>query len=130
MKTKKCPKCGEIKSINEFYKSGQTKDGLKCYCKVCTATDARNRYRKNPLKCREKELKKLYGIDLKDYNKMYQEQNGCCAICGIPQSELNHTLHVDHNHKTNKVRGLLCGNCNTKLGWYEKQKKNIESYLE
>lgn len=60
-------------------------------------------------------LKKLYGLTLEDYNAMVCDQNGCCAICGIHQLEVEQKLHVDHNHKTGKVRGLLCPKCNLRL---------------
>lgn len=54
---------------------------------------------------------RLYGISLDDYNKMLNKQNNRCAICFKPRK-----LVVDHNHYTNKVRGLLCGPCNLILG--------------
>ena len=57
-----------------------------------------------------------YGINLKEYNEMINEQNGCCAICGRHQLELFNTLAVDHCHITGKVRGLLCMDCNVGIG--------------
>jgi hypothetical protein len=47
---------------------------------------------------------------------MYAEANGCCQVCGVAEEELNKRLAVDHCHTTGKVRGLLCGKCNTALG--------------
>lgn len=64
-------------------------------------------------------LKKNYGITLDDYNRMFQEQNGCCKICGKHQQDLKASLHVDHNHMTGKVRGLLCHHCNVGIGHFE-----------
>jgi len=61
-------------------------------------------------------LIKSYGITLDDYNRLFIEQEGCCAICGKHQSELNRPLFVDHNHETNQIRGLLCPSCNTGIG--------------
>ena len=61
-------------------------------------------------------LMNTYGITTDDYNDMFIEQAGQCAICGIHQSELKKKLHVDHNHETGKVRGLLCDGCNIALG--------------
>ena len=57
-----------------------------------------------------------YGITLEDDNKMFNEQNGCCAICGRHQSEFKITFAVDHNHETGKIRSLLCIFCNHLLG--------------
>ena len=78
---------------------------------------------------REYHLKRIYGITLDDYNKMFAEQNGCCAMCGKHQSEFKQALSVDHNHQTDEIRGLLCFSCNSKLGWYEKNEKTIKNYL-
>lgn len=51
------------------------------------------------------------------YEEMVKNQNGCCAICGRSEIELNRRLFVDHCHKTEKLRGLLCCRCNTLLGF-------------
>ena len=64
-----------------------------------------------------------YGITEKDYNNILKEQNGVCAICGEPETKklkgkVRH-LSVDHCHKTNIVRGLLCDKCNNGLGRFE-----------
>ena len=72
-------------------------------------------------------LKFHYSMTLEQYDKMFEEQNGNCAICGLP--ELMRRLSVDHDHKTGVVRGLLCSSCNTKLGWYEKFNKEAKVYL-
>lgn len=66
-------------------------------------------------KSRIKTLRK-YNVTLAGYNKMFSDQSGKCAICGIHQTELERSLCVDHCHKTNKVRGLLCNNCNSGIG--------------
>jgi hypothetical protein len=47
---------------------------------------------------------------------LLEEQGGKCAVCGKLNNEGRRRLAVDHDHKTGKVRGLLCGNCNTALG--------------
>lgn len=74
-------------------------------------------------------LKQTYGITLKDYNEMVTRQNKKCAICGRSQSEFPRRLFVDHDHKTGKVRGLLCPGCNLGLGYFEKYKEEMQSYL-
>lgn len=67
--------------------------------------------------------------DLRDYRIKHQ----VCEICGRKETMKNHgvncNLAVDHDHATNKFRGLLCYSCNTKLSWYENWKDNIEKYL-
>lgn len=61
-------------------------------------------------------LKKSYGITLEEWGVMFEKQNGRCAICGISSQEFWHSLCVDHDHKTGRVRGLLCRRCNAALG--------------
>lgn len=81
------------------------------------SAERQRQYRKNfPEKSKNVEFKYLYGITVEDYKIMFNDQNGCCAICKRHQSELKRKLHVDHCHITNKVRGLLCQRCNTVLG--------------
>lgn len=65
---------------------------------------------------REYDLKRNYNLTTERYNELFNSQGGCCAICGIPQSELKRCLCVDHDHKTGKIRGLLCNQCNHGLG--------------
>jgi hypothetical protein len=57
-------------------------------------------------------LRRTYGIWLGDYRRLYDEQGGCCAGCG----DFHERLHVDHCHRTGRVRGLLCRVCNLALG--------------
>lgn len=57
-----------------------------------------------------------YNISLELYNELFTKQNGCCAICNKHQSDLPRGLIIDHDHKTEKVRGLLCYSCNSSLG--------------
>ncbi|WP_113701923.1 endonuclease VII domain-containing protein [Nonomuraea lactucae] len=59
---------------------------------------------------------KQYGLTLADYDRMFQAQNGVCAVCRGPQVEFRRFLDVDHCHATGRVRGLLCGTCNAALG--------------
>ena len=65
---------------------------------------------------RNSQLKRTFGITLDDYNKMFMDQNGCCKGCDRHQSEFKRALCVDHCHKTGKIRGLLCDDCNVGLG--------------
>lgn len=72
---------------------------------------------KNPDKVLNKRYKERYGITLDDYHKMLKEQNHKCFICGIDEIDSRDSkLCVDHCHITNKVRHLLCHNCNCGLG--------------
>lgn len=72
----------------------------------------------NDVKAKDSYYKRKYGITFDRYNEMLKEQNGVCAICFKPPK--NRRLAVDHNHKSGKVRKLLCWMCNNVLGrWYD-----------
>jgi hypothetical protein len=74
---------------------------------------------------------KKHGLTLTEYNKLLERQINKCAFCGaIRGSTRAQRLAIDHCHKTNRVRGLLCFNCNTKLGWFEKYESLILTYLK
>ena len=60
-------------------------------------------------------LKRNYNITLEEYDRLLDEQDGVCAICGGINSN-GRRLSVDHDHDTGKIRGLLCGNCNVGIG--------------
>jgi ERCC4-type nuclease len=74
-------------------------------------------------------LKNVYGITLDDYNKMFNEQEGKCAICQRHQNELTKSLGVDHDHKTKQIRALLCITCNTDLASVENRLEEMLNYL-
>ena len=72
----------------------------------------------------------------KEELEKYREDHPVCEICGKPEkiktcrNSINpNKLAIDHDHKTNKFRGLLCCDCNRKLGWYENLSKQINDYL-
>lgn len=100
-------------------------------------TEYRREYReRNREKVREyqrkSKFKKKYGITLDDYAEMLEAQDGRCAICGDfpPHNKL---LYVDHCHDTGDVRGLLCQQCNSGIGFLgdnvERVRKAL-TYLE
>jgi hypothetical protein len=87
--------------------------------------------RAKPIVRRRHHLKKRYGITLDDYDAMFKKQKGLCMLCGKPEKNKRH-LHVDHDHVTGKVRGLLCGVCNRALYWLENSewREKAEQYLK
>lgn len=64
-----------------------------------------------------------YGITREKFDVMFAAQNGACAVCKKPANPgvgpATQRLHIDHNHDTGRVRGLLCLNCNRALGWFQ-----------
>jgi hypothetical protein len=117
--TKACTKCGEDKELTEFSPHSTCKYGVQSICKECKAEIERKRKLdpESRMALRDRNLKRRYGISLDEYDAMFDEQNGKCAICNTeePGGKYKH-FAVDHCHETGKVRGLLCGNCNTGIG--------------
>lgn len=128
---KRCSSCKEEKACIEFYISIREKDMLMDSCKDCVKTRV-GAYRNKPenkdakrvygFKWREKNKDtythrkaKTYGITGEQYNVMLESQGMVCAICKQVNAG-SRSLNIDHDHKTGKVRGLLCTSCNTMLG--------------
>lgn len=107
-----------------------------------TLENARNWARNNPEKRKlisiRHKLKKIYKITLDQYLDLEQLQAGLCAICQQPEANTTAktklgSLAVDHNHKTGKVRGLLCKGCNMALGNMKESPERLRAaaiYLE
>jgi hypothetical protein len=137
---KRCKKCQKIKEMKEFHYH-KASGGPGARCKLCTNEQSRawrsaNRDKAraavkawmdaNPdrlrLSYRSTHLR-VYWPDLKPlerlmkYEEMLKKQNGVCAICS--SAAIKGSLPVDHCHKTNKIRGLLCENCNRGLGLFK-----------
>lgn len=137
--TKVCFKCDRRLPLDAFEKRKNSKDGLRNSCKECRNTawkkryaedenfrskkleDAKNLKIKNPeayrRQSRNATLRAQYGIDIDEYDKMFQEQGGVCAICRNSAPEGKH-FSIDHDHVSQKVRKLLCNGCNTGLGFF------------
>ena len=96
-----CPKCKEEKEATEFYVDRSSDSGLSSWCKTCLASV---------------ETLRKYGLSKEVWETILQKQGGKCAICRTATAGGRGTWHVDHDHKTGKVRGLLCNRCNTGIG--------------
>jgi len=160
MKKKRCSICKKYKLLDKFYLQNRIKNKYMSACKSCFAKRTKElrqqniqhihkrdrkyyqdnkkvflkrvkKYRdNNRIKLREYELKTNYNLTLKQYNRILKKQNFCCAICKVPQKDYFRAFCVDHKHRTEKIRGLLCNGCNRGLGFYEKNKTKYEIYLK
>jgi len=125
----KCSALAHKKWMKEYSKiynqSNKAKRSRKKYKQSPEGKKAIKRYNQSP-KGREMQrkwyLKHKYGITLEQKNKIYEKQNGKCLICKIKMLNKN-DIHIDHNHKTGKIRGLLCGNCNRGIGLFKENPK-------
>ena len=133
---KECSKCKQTlpANLDYFSKNKRGKDNLHSICKECRNKQRREAYNQNKEHYNTKNLeyyynnkekwvlsnrkscyKRKYNITIEQYNKILLEQNNKCKICGTENKEKY--FHIDHNHKTGKIRGLLCCNCNLALGF-------------
>lgn len=105
-----CKLCKSNLHIKEFYKNRINPDGLCKMCKICDRI-------------------KKYKISKQEYLELKLKQNNCCAICKEPEKE-DKCLYIDHCHKTGKIRGLLCSQCNCALGNLKDNIETAENLIE
>jgi hypothetical protein len=124
--------CDTVKGLDEFSRDLQSVDLHRKICKSCGSKSAKWWQQANPQRfaqygkqwrvahkdasrtsARRYHLKKQYDITPEQYWELFDQQKRVCAICGGKPRTKN--LHVDHDHKTGKVRGLLCSSCNSRL---------------
>lgn len=134
---KRCPKCGETKPFEAFYRSKVHKDNCSSYCKVCQNLRSTSYARDNKHKIQPHlmgySLRRRYGITVAQYAERLESQGGRCAICGTEQCQSGRNFAVDHCHASNKLRGLLCSACNQGLGNFKDRTALLQraiDYLE
>lgn len=98
-----------------------------------TGVEMRNKTRTQPIEAykegRRSRLKYGFGLTPEDYQQMLVEQNGRCAICKrLPPR--GYVLHVDHDHTSGAIRGLLCGECNWGLGHFGDDVVRLQAAIE
>ena len=107
---KYCARCEQIKALEAFGRNRATRDGLTTYCRGCHNKVGREAKIRLYGGTREYHLRSRYGITGADFDAMVDAQGGKCAVCDHKPE------HVDHDHKSGRVRGVLCFNCNQALG--------------
>jgi len=108
---RRCPDYQQHKPLAEFPRNRSTTDGVGGYCKPCHNTRTRATRSRLYGGGRHCHLQRRYGISAARVDELIAEQGGVCAICLTGKPE-----HVDHDHRTGEVRGILCFNCNGGLG--------------
>jgi hypothetical protein len=128
-----------MKLPDEFYIRSDRTRGRQSKCKACignSSKQVREWRDANPVKAaagRMRERVTLYQLSIEDYDEMLKRQENCCAICGVDKAGGKGSWHIDHDHKTGKVRGLLCSRCNLGLGYFKDSPENLKqaiAYLE
>lgn len=119
-----CKRGHDLKITRKSHPNGDT------YCSKCKSI-RHDDFRKNPknkekinLYTRKYIIKKMYGIDFNEYNNLLLIQNNKCAICKS-YNRCSKSFSIDHDHKTGKVRGLLCSKCNTAIGLLDESEESM-----
>lgn len=151
METRICNECGVEKSVDSFSWKDKGHRWRSARCKVCVNVYVMRHYRENegyrerrkaaarmqPPKTlensRKDSLKYKYGITPEEYDQMRMLAFDCCSLCGAVSPgrdspdkkwKAGH-WNVDHDHKTGRVRGLLCHTCNVRVGAYEQLVESV-----
>lgn len=95
---KRCSKCRSVKPAAQFSINRRKRTGLSDHCYACIRD-------------------RRYGLASGQYDELFAQQGGTCAICHRCPRQV--ALSVDHDHVTGRVRGLLCQNCNAALGMFK-----------
>lgn len=111
---KKCSTCKRLKELEKFSKDATKKSGICSTCKECNKLAGLN------FKLRS------YKISLDDLEELLVKQDSSCAIC---KKKLD-KFHIDHDHQTMKVRGLLCGKCNRGIGLLQDSKEILQRAID
>lgn len=154
MKARLCKGCNQLKPLDSkhFVKDKNDPTGFTYRCKICRAKAHKQWSLRNPgkikelnekhkgtrkayynspeikLKYRKKYIERKFGIKYDLYQSMHDSSDGKCYICGEPETNKRQEyLSVDHDHKTGKVRGLLCNSCNRGLGFFRDNPKYLEN---
>jgi len=127
IKAKVCRICKQEQPISEF--ANRERSRLDSRCRACERERLRDYRSRNKQKIRGKNFRGRYGIEVEDYEALKEQQGGKCAICKTE----GRVLYVDHCHSTQKLRGLLCQQCNTGIGMLQDSLKVLKKavrYLE
>jgi len=123
--SKACSKCGAEKPLTDFHLFKKGKLGRKPQCKSCVAqyhstrsTERRSYYRAYH-----------YGISAAQFEALWQQQGGACAICGETFLDDGRGCHIDHCHVQNVVRGLLCNRCNPGIGYFQNDPEKLKKAI-
>jgi hypothetical protein len=120
-----CPDCESEKPRSDFARNRASSDGLAGYCKPCHNARGKATYTKLYGSTREYHLRRRYGIGVAEFDAMVAAQGGLCALCRERKPQ-----HVDHDHLTKKIRGVLCSCCNQGLGNFRDNVASLKAAID
>jgi len=115
---KTCSRCGQTKELDGFSKRSNRPSGVQSKCKDCEREVRRQYYKTHEY------ARRRFNLTEDQYNDLMKNEN--CQICDV---ELTKKC-IDHCHSTNKIRGVLCNNCNTALGLVGDNTQILQSMIE
>lgn len=131
-----CKACDTNKVKTAFHKDSSSKRGHAYYCKSCATSKSRKWHKEHIDDAEYKEarrnsnFKTKYNLTLEQRQEKLQTQNNACAICQTPLNSHGTYTHTDHCHKTGRVRGILCTNCNRGLGHFKDNMNFLENAIK
>lgn len=130
-----CGKCGNNKPYSEFHKDASSTYKYAYWCKECACANGRKhhnrRMKDDPTYARNSSrryIKQKYKLDIEQYDELWKKQK-VCVICNVELLGGAQT-HLDHDHKTGKLREFLCTNCNRGLGHFQDSINNLTKAIE
>lgn len=111
---RKCQRCEEVLPLESFVKNAAKAGGIGSYCKPCHIDINNENKQRLHGGTATYHLRRRYGITAADREEMRAAQGGVCLICTNAPAD-----HVDHDHATGSIRGMLCFNCNGGLGQFK-----------
>lgn len=128
-----CMRCKKRKPKRQFYITFRKTLQRRTECNKCANKRVRKWKRTHKYALRLHNAKYHYGLTQSEYRELYKKHRFRCAICNKTAKENGKRMAIDHDHKTGKVRGLLCWHCNCGLGsFHDNQKwlRNAIQYLQ
>lgn len=110
---KRCRDCKEVEPLEDFPKNKNLSDGRHSYCKPCHNARGKETVSRLYGSARDYHLKRRYGLEAGEWDEILLDQGDLCAVCREAPA-----AHLDHDHVTGEVRGILCLNCNGGLGQF------------
>jgi hypothetical protein len=129
-----CSACDKDKPLGDFSKAKQTERGQRLHCRSCNSAAHAEYARKRPRELLSQKRRSRFNLTLEEYQALLDAQGGVCAICGQPETKVQHghvrQLSIDHNHETGEIRGLLCFACNMGLGSFKDSLESLSNAID
>lgn len=119
--SKRCSRCGDTKPASAYGRRSANPAWLRAMCRECERAYSRSWDQANPegrRRANARQALRAKGLSEAEHEALVLLQDGRCAICGHDAGDRTRRLFVDHCHTSGRVRGLLCGRCNSGLGMF------------